>query len=261
MPTVDRHNLLNRCLAVIPARYASSRFPGKPLAMLGERPVLQYAYERARKVFPHVVIATDDARIEQAVEKWGGRCVLTSPACESGTARCAEVLQTCTDEPLWVVNIQGDEPFLCAEHFEALLSGMATTSADVVTLVCPFAEGTAYEDIASPNAVKVVVGADGRALYFSRSPIPFVRDMEHSAWSTAFPFLRHIGLYAYTAQSLRRISLLPKSPLEQAEKLEQLRWLSGGLTIQTVCVSRPTIDINTPEDLLRATQYLADSSH
>lgn len=258
-----QHELISPadCLAIIPARYASTRFPGKPLARLGNKAVLQHVYDAAAEVFPQVVVATDDARILQFCNDNGLACRLTSATCTNGTQRCIEIVQAYDGKCHYVVNIQGDEPLVTPSHLQALLSGLADGKADISTLVCPFPTTASREEIASPNAVKVVTDNAGNALYFSRSIIPFVRDTDLLAHHHIHPFLKHIGLYAFTVASLQRIAQLGPTSLEQAENLEQLRWLQSGLRLRTVAVSQPTIDINTPADLQRAALFLSNRNN
>lgn len=239
-------------LALIPARYASTRFPGKPLAMIGGKPMIQRVYERAAAQFGDCWVATDDDRIYKAVEAFGGRAVMTSTEHRSGTDRCAEALETV--ERLTgrrfdaVVNIQGDEPFLEAEHLEKIRSAFDDPATQIATLVKEFGDG---EDIFNPNLPKVVLSASGNALYFSRSPIPYVRGAEQSQWQKEEVYYKHIGLYAYLAGVLREITKLPPGRLEQAESLEQLRWLENGYVIKAGLTTAETVAIDTPEDLER----------
>jgi 3-deoxy-manno-octulosonate cytidylyltransferase (CMP-KDO synthetase) len=202
-------------LGIIPSRYASSRFPGKPLAVIGNKPMIQWVYERASPFFPHLVVATDDERIREAVSGFGGRVLMTSTSHRTGTDRCAEALELyCTQYPgpvTHVVNIQGDEPMLSPVHLETLISCFDDPDTMIATLIRPV--HTAYE-LNDPNVVKVVVDKQFRALYFSRSAIPHVRDSYGRAEGTP-PFHAHIGLYAFRAEVLQKIVRLPVSPLER----------------------------------------------
>lgn len=233
-------------LALIPARYASTRFPGKPLAMIGDKPMIQRVYERAAKVFDDCYVATDDTRIEQAVLAFGGRVVMTSTEHRSGTDRCYEAMCKVGEEFDVVVNIQGDEPFIAIEQLEQLKKCFTDTTTDIATLVKPFA---ANEDIFNANSPKVVLSADGFALYFSRSAIPYLRGSEPSEWQSKHVYYKHIGLYAYRSQVLREITSLAAGELEKAESLEQLRWLENGYRIKTAITELPSYGIDTPEDL------------
>lgn len=243
--------------AIIPARYASTRFPGKPLALLGGRPIIEHVYRRAAEVFTQVCVATDDERIVQAVESFGGRAVMTSQSHRSGTDRCYEAYQKLEEAADVVVNIQGDEPFIASEQLNTIRRCFDTPATDIATLVMPFSATTPMAEIENPNSPKVVCDDAGFALYFSRSVIPYLRGIDREAWPAHHTFLKHIGLYAYRTDTLRRITTLPPSPLEVAESLEQLRWLQAGLRIKVGITHTETIGIDTPEDLARASAFLA----
>lgn len=244
-------------LAIIPARYASTRFPGKPLADLGGKPMIRHVYEKVHAVFKDCFVATDDERIRQAVEAFGGGVLMTSTAHRSGTDRCREALDKA--ELLtrkWydaVINIQGDEPFIDEEQLRLIRECFADPATDIATLVKAFSPG---EDIFNPNSPKVVVSADQYALYFSRSVIPYLRGEETSTWQYKHKYLKHIGLYGYRSEVLRRIAELPQSDLELSESLEQLRWLENGLRIKVAETRTEGIAIDTPEDLRRAIVFL-----
>lgn len=246
-----------RIMAIIPARYASTRFPGKPLAMLGGKPVIQWVCERAAEVFDDVVVATDDQRIADAVESFGGRAVMTSPAHRSGTDRVREAYERCGTEADVVVNIQGDEPFVQPSQLRALAACFSDEGTDIATVVRPFAGS--YEELADPNKVKVVTDDRGYAMYFSRSIIPYCRGVEPENWPSSVQYYIHIGLYAYRTAVLRRITDLPPSVLEKAESLEQLRWLQAGLKIKTAESDVVTVGIDTPADLEEARRLLEKS--
>lgn len=241
-------------IAIIPARYASTRFPGKPLALLGGKPIIQHVYQRAKELLPTVVVATDDERIYRVVEDFGGQAVMTRSDHQSGTDRIAEALEKIGGDYDVVINIQGDEPFLQREHIERLLEAFDYSSTQIATLAVPFHSIRAAE---SSNSPKIVTDLLGYALYFSRSVIPFVRGKDRNQWLDHFPFVKHIGVYAYRAQVLREITQLPQSPLELAESLEQLRWLQNGYKIKVQTVSRETVGIDTPDDLREAEKLLA----
>ena len=240
-------------LAIIPARYASSRFPGKPLAMLGGKPMIQWVYERVSEVVKDCWVATDDSRIADAVGGFGGRVVMTSDQHRSGTDRCAEAYKKIaagTEAHFDVViNVQGDEPFIATEHLAAVRSLFESPEVRIGTLVKRFAEG---EDISTPNTPKVVLSLTGDAMYFSRSVIPYLRGTIPGQWAAAHTYYKHIGLYAYRTETLCEITRLPQSPLELAESLEQLRWLENGYSIRTGIVTTETVAVDTPEDLERA---------
>ncbi len=238
-------------LGVIPARYASSRFPGKPLAMIGDKPMIRHVYEQVSrcKALDAVVVATDDERIRECVLGFGGRVEMTSPDHPSGSDRIAEVART--HEAEFIINIQGDEPFIRPEAIEAALEKLRDTPAAVVgTLVKRF---EASEDLAQPGTVKVVLRDDDRALYFSRSVIPFLRDLpEQADLHKAFPFWQHIGLYVFRRDFLFQFVSWPQGQLENAEKLEQLRILERGYDIVCARTDYESFCVDTPEDLRRA---------
>lgn len=246
-----------KILALIPARYASTRFPGKPLADLDGKPMIQRVYEKVSTVFPYVFVATDDTRIEQAVQGFGGRVVMTSTEHRSGTDRCREALEKVeTMEGMKfdvVVNVQGDEPFIAREQLEKLADCFTDPSTDIATLVKPFVPG---ENIANPNSPKVVVSKAGYALYFSRSVIPYLRGCDPERWAQEHTFLKHIGLYGYRSEVLRQITELEPGVLERCESLEQLRWLENGYRIKVAETSSEGIAIDTPEDLQAALAFL-----
>lgn len=239
-------------LAIIPARYASTRFPGKPLADIAGKTMIRRVYERVSEYYEDCCIATDDERIMREAKSFGGRAVMTSAEHRSGTDRCAEALdryEAMTGRRFdAVINVQGDEPFVSREHLQKICDIFSLQSVQIGTLVKRFG---ADEDIFNPNSPKVAVAADGRALYFSRSVIPYIRGAAQGEWQAAWPFLKHIGIYGYRADVLREITGLPQGELEKAESLEQLRWLENGYTIMTALAEEGTIAIDTPEDLAR----------
>lgn len=249
------HTFPMNSLAIIPARYSSTRLEGKPLALIAGHPMIEWVWRRSVAAVGRAVVATDDARIVDTVKRFGGEVVLTSNTHTSGTSRCIEALQkveqnggTRADV---VINVQGDEPFVSAAHLRNLVEVFAEPAIDIATLVRPFKNG---EDLSNPNWPKVVIGHSGRALYFSRSVIPYQRN------AVNYPYLKHIGVYAFRAEMLRsRISDLAVSSLEQCEGLEQLGWLYHGLAIQTVSVSDEGISVDTPDDLLRAQRYAQEN--
>lgn len=243
-------------IGIIPARYGSTRLPGKPLLMIGEKTIVQHVYERASAVLTHVVVATDDERIVAAVEAFGGNAILTSNEHRSGTDRCAEALLKCGLKADVVINIQGDEPFVSEEHIKGLISCFEQEDTDIATTIVPFSASSTYEDIANPNVVKVVVSHDNRALYFSRSVIPHLRGVEPKDYPAGHTFLKHQGMYAYTTKALREISKLSPGELEECESLEQLRWLQEGYCIRTVRTKTNSIGIDTPKDLELARKYI-----
>ncbi|MCH5329455.1 MAG: 3-deoxy-manno-octulosonate cytidylyltransferase [Alistipes sp.] len=242
-------------VAIIPARYASTRFEGKPLAVLGGKLVVERVYEQVSAVMD-AVVATDDLRIFEAVESFGGRAVMTSPDHKSGTDRCWEAYCKLGAEYDAVVNVQGDEPFIRRSQIEAVKRCFDDASTDIATLVRPFGADEGLPALENPNSPKVVLDNEGRAVYFSRSVIPYLRGVERSRWLGCHTFYKHIGMYAFRADVLRRITSLPQSPLELAESLEQLRWLENGYRIGVGITDVETIGIDTPEDLARAEEWL-----
>ena len=244
-------------LAIIPARYASTRFPAKPLAKLGGKLVIERVYEQVSKCVERAVVATDDERIYDAVMGFGGEAVMTSTEHRSGTDRCREAYEKLGYEADIVINVQGDEPFIQPEQIEALKACFENEATQIATLVKPFAESDGVEALENPNSPKVVVDEDMCALYFSRSVIPYLRGVERSEWLRHHTFYKHIGIYAFRAEVLREVTSLPQSSLEKAESLEQLRWLENGYKIGVGISNIETIGIDTPEDLARAEEFLA----
>lgn len=243
-------------MAIIPARYASTRFPAKPLAMLDGKIIIQRVYERVAKVFPRLCVATDDERIKSAVEAFGGVAVMTSTAHHSGTDRCYEAFCKMGADADVVVNVQGDEPFIAPSQLQTIMDCFNDPTTQIATLVKPFTHEASIEQIENPNSPKVVVSNDGYALYFSRSVIPYLRGVERTEWPKHHDFLKHIGLYAYKSDVLKQITSMPQGDLEQCESLEQLRWLQAGLRIKVGTTDVETIGIDTPEDLKRAEAFL-----
>lgn len=244
-------------IAIIPARYASTRFPAKPLAMLGGRPIIERVYTQVAKAVDDVAVATDDERIFSAVERFGGRAVMTSTEHRSGTDRCYEAFCKVGGGFDAVINVQGDEPFIQPSQIEAVKRCFDDPSTDIATLVKPFSEQDGLAALENPNSPKVVVDASGHAIYFSRSVIPYLRGVERSQWLSRHTFYKHIGMYAFRADALREVTSLPQSSLELAESLEQLRWLQNGYKIGVGISDVETIGIDTPEDLVRAERFLA----
>ena len=240
-------------IAIIPARYASTRFPGKPLAILGGKPVIQRVYEQAVSVLPEAYVATDDERIFQAVESFGGRAVMTRADHKSGTDRIEEAATKIGTDADVIINIQGDEPFIQASQINTLIQLFENTETQIGTLGKPFEN---MEAISNPNSPKIVTDRRGFALYFSRSVIPYVRGQEQATWLSHYPYLKHLGIYAYRREVLREVTQLPQSPLEKAESLEQLRWLENGYRIRVGITDVETVGIDTPEDLQRAEEFL-----
>lgn len=242
--------------AIIPARYASTRFPAKPLAILGGKPVIQRVYEQVSKVFTDLYVATDDERIFSAVQEFGGNAIMTRSDHKSGTDRCYEAFCKSGNQADVVVNVQGDEPFIQPSQLETIKSLFNSQETDIATLVKPFPTGCPFSVVENPNSPKVVIDDNWNALYFSRSVIPYLRGVDQNEWTSRQTYYKHIGLYAFRADVLRQVTQLPQAPLEKAESLEQLRWLSAGYTIKVGTTNVETIGIDTPEDLQAAESYL-----
>jgi 3-deoxy-manno-octulosonate cytidylyltransferase (CMP-KDO synthetase) len=244
---------------IIPARYASSRFPGKPLVLIGSKPMIQRVYEQCSKRLDLVYVATDDIRIYDAVINFGGKAVMTSPDHQSGTDRCAEAVNliaasTGIDIDV-VINIQGDEPFIKPEQIDLIINCFASDEVEIATLVRKTEPG---EDIFNPNQPKVILDKSGDAIYFSRAAIPYVRDVEMNKWSKKYRFYKHIGLYAYRTEILKKLTLLERSPLEISESLEQNRWIENGFHIRTAVTLWDNIGIDTPDDLEKSKVLFKD---
>jgi len=241
-------------MAIIPARYASTRFPGKPLAVLGGKTVIQRVYEQVSRQLDEVCVATDDERILQCVEAFGGRAVMTRSDHKSGTDRIEEAAEKIGTDADVIINVQGDEPFIQPSQIKTLMSLFEAPETQIGTLGKPF---ESMEAVESPNSPKIVIDRRGFALYFSRSVIPFIRGKERADWFGRYPFLKHLGIYAYRREVLREVTLLPQGELEKAESLEQLRWLENGYRIRVGLTDVETVGIDTPEDLQRAEAFLA----
>ena len=241
-------------IAIIPARYASTRFPGKPLAMLGGKTVIQRVYEQVTSCLPEAYVATDDERIMQAVNAFGGRAVMTRADHKSGTDRIEEACQKIDTDADVIINVQGDEPFIHRSQIETLCGLFDDEQTQIGTLGKRFAT---MKEVLNPNSPKIVRDKNGFALYFSRSVIPFVRGKEQDEWFDNYPFLKHLGIYAYRRHILREVTQLPQSPLEKAESLEQLRWLENGYRIRVGTTDIETVGIDTPDDLKRAEEFLS----
>lgn len=245
-------------IGIIPARYASSRFPGKPLAMIGDKPMIQRVYEQAKKVLADVYVATDDNRIYDAVESFGGKAVMTSDKHRSGTDRCHEAYRNVGSKADVVINIQGDEPFIHEEQIREIMECFDDPATQIATLVRKFDPSQGFDALNDCTKPKVAIDNNRNALYFSRSVIPFVRNAEKKDWPSETAFYMHVGMYAYKAAVLAEITKLPQSSLEIAESLEQLRWLQNGYKIKTGLTDKPTIGIDTPTDLEKAIRYLSE---
>jgi 3-deoxy-manno-octulosonate cytidylyltransferase (CMP-KDO synthetase) len=248
-----RKDPLLQFAGIIPARYASSRFPGKPLVLIGNKPMIQRVYDQASKSLEMVWVATDDKRIFDVVSDFGGKAVMTSPSHLSGTDRCAEaVTEICRETGKTidvVINIQGDEPFIKPEQITLLINCFDDETVELATLIRKVEPG---EDIFNPNQPKVIINSNGDAIYFSRTAIPYVRDSEKNDWTRKHIFYKHPGLYAYRTETLKKITLLPRSSLEISESLEQNRWIENGYLIRTAVTQWESTGIDTPGDLEKA---------
>lgn len=245
-------------MAIIPARYASTRFPGKPLALLGGRPVIQWVWENvsAMPELACAVVATDDERIAKAVEGFGGRAVMTASTHRSGTDRCGEVVGKLREEGQTfdvAINVQGDEPFVRQEQLRSLVDCFADGEVQIATLKTAI---HSTDELLSPNNVKVVCDLRGNALYFSRQPLPYQRGVEPAQWVGRYPYFKHVGIYAFRTAVLEKLVCLPQSPMEKNESLEQLRWLENGYRIHVRETSEANIGIDTPADMAEAEHYL-----
>ena len=245
-------------LGIIPARYASTRFPAKPLAVLGGKTVIQRVYEQVAGILDDAYVATDDERIEAAVKAFGGKVVMTSTEHKSGTDRCQEACTKIGGQFDVVVNIQGDEPFIQPSQLQAVKACFDDPATQIATLVKPFTVDNGFEALENVNSPKVVLNKNRNALYFSRSIIPYQRNAAKEDWLKNHTYYKHIGLYAYRARFLRAYSQLPPSPLESIEALEQLRALWHGHRIAVhIAAQAPGPGVDTPADLDRVRQLLA----
>jgi 3-deoxy-manno-octulosonate cytidylyltransferase (CMP-KDO synthetase) len=238
-----------RFVAIIPARYASTRFPGKPLVDIGGKTMIQRVYDQVSKVLDDVYVATDDKRIFDKVRSFGGKVIMTSDAHRSGTDRCYEAFTKLDDWFDVVINVQGDEPFIQPEQIEALKNCFADDETQIATLVKKITDKDGVEVLFNPNSPKVVIDKQNNALYFSRSPIPYKRGSDEKNWMAEHDYYKHVGVYAYRSEVLSQIVQMPPSKLELAESLEQLRWLENGLKIKAGFTEVETVGIDTPEDL------------
>ena len=239
-----------KVVGIIPARYGSSRFPGKPLAMIKGKTMIQRVCEQAWKSkLDDVVVATDDIRIADEVLKFGGKYVMTDPRHQSGTDRCCEALEILEEQYDAVINIQGDEPFIDPRHIDLLVDMISRDDTQLASLVKRIDD---EEELFGSNKVKVVMDKAGNALYFSRNPIPYMRNVAREKWLQKGCFFQHLGIYAYKAEILRQIATMQPTALELAESLEQLRWLENGLSIRMAVVEADSLAIDSPADLAKA---------
>ena len=243
-------------IAIIPARYASTRFPGKPLVDMRGKAMIQRVYEQVSACVDTVYVATDDSRIYEAVERFGGRVVMTSENHRSGTDRCWEAYERIGGHEEVVINVQGDEPFIQPRQIQDIMNCFDDPSTQIATLVKPFSEADGETALFNPNSPKVVLNDRNEAMYFSRSVVPYLRNYPTSEWLSRHIYYKHIGMYAYRADVLSEITQLPQSSLEMAESLEQLRWLQNGYRIKVGVTAQETIGIDTPADLEKALHFL-----
>lgn len=244
---------MKRFVGIIPARYASTRFPGKPLAILGGKTVIERVYTQVADALDDAYVATDDTRIFDTVTGFGGKAVMTRTDHKSGTDRIEEAVEKIGGQWDVVVNVQGDEPFIQRSQIDTLCHCFDDEDTQIATLGKPF---DSMEAVDNPNSPKIVTDLRGYALYFSRSVIPYVRGRDHDEWLGHYPYLKHLGIYAYRREVLEAVTRLPQSPLELAESLEQLRWLQHGYKIKVGTTDVETIGIDTPDDLARAEAFL-----
>jgi 3-deoxy-manno-octulosonate cytidylyltransferase (CMP-KDO synthetase) len=236
-----------KILGIIPARYASTRFPGKPLIDINGTSMIQRVYEQAKKctALSEVIVATDDDRIFNHVQGFGGLAVMTSPDHQSGTDRCAEVAYLHPEYDV-VINIQGDEPYIDPEQIGKVAACFNSPKIELATLIKKI---TSIEELNNPNSPKVIINKLSEAIYFSRTPIPYLREFPQSEWLERFTYFKHIGIYGYRADILQKLTQLPVSSLEKAEKLEQLRWLENGYRITVAETELETHAVDVPDDL------------
>jgi 3-deoxy-manno-octulosonate cytidylyltransferase (CMP-KDO synthetase) len=242
-------------IGIIPARYASTRFPGKPLVDIGGKSMIRRVYEQAKKSasLAEVVVATDDERIAQHVADFGGQAVMTDAANQSGTDRCFEAIRKFRASADVVINIQGDEPFIHPEQIDLVASCFSEPATEIATLV---KKVSSNEELFNVNTPKVLLNGNSEAIYFSRQTIPHIRGKEQSEWLKAFDFYKHIGIYAYRTEVLEKITSLKQSPLELAEALEQLRWIENGYKLKVKITDFESVAVDVPEDLRKLTAFL-----
>lgn len=246
---------MKKIIGLIPARYASTRFPGKPLIDIAGKSMIQRVYEQASKSssLSEVIVATDDGRIEKAVREFNGRVCLTDASHPSGTDRCAEVVEKLKLQCDAIVNIQGDEPFIDPRQIDLVCACFNDPRTELATLIKKI---LSREILLNPNTPKVIIDKEQFAIYFSRHHIPYVRGAEEKNWLQQHTFYQHIGIYGYKTDVLKRITRLPLSELEKAESLEQLRWIENGYKIKTAITTLETLAIDNPEDLNRILHQL-----
>ncbi len=245
-------------IIIIPARYGSTRFPGKPLADMKGKPMIQRVVEQARRLGGRVVVATDSEAIYDCVEGFGGEVVLTEEEHNSGTERCIEAFEKIARGEAIMLNLQGDEPFIQIEEIKKVLQLFDEPSIMIGTLAEVFDANTPNEELIDSNKVKLVLNHNNEAMYFSRSLIPFIRDCQTEKLCASYEYLKHVGIYAFRSSVIPELKRLSKSKLETLEKLEQLKWLEAGYTIGVVKTYKKSIGIDTPKDLENACKLLED---
>ena len=242
-----------KVVGIIPSRYCSTRFPGKPLAMIKGKTMIRRVCEQAWKSkLDAVVVATDDIRIADEVLKFGGKYVMTDPRHQSGTDRCSEAVEILEEPYDAVINIQGDEPFIDPQNIDLLVDMISRDDTQLASLVKRIND---EEELFDSNKVKVVMDKNGNALYFSRNPIPYMRNVDREKWLKKGRFFQHLGIYAYKAEALRQIATMQPTALELAESLEQLRWLENGLPIRMAIVETDSNAVDSPADLEKAIAF------
>lgn len=251
-----------KAIAIIPARFASTRFPGKPLALLGGKPMIEWVWNTVSQMdaLDDAIVATDDQRIADAVHAFGGHAVMTSSSHRSGTDRCGEVINVLKrqgKEYDVVINVQGDEPFTRPEQLQKLIDCFEHRDVQIATLKKRI---TTDEELFSPNNVKVICDASGNAIYFSRQPLPYLRGTDPKDWLTQTSYYKHVGIYAFRSDTLEKLVTLPQTQLELCESLEQLRWIENGYHIRVSETDASNIGIDTPEDLDAAAIYIKERS-
>lgn len=243
---------MNKFIGIIPARYASSRFPGKPLADIGGITMIERVYRQVQKELDQVFVATDDDRIYDTVQSFGGKAIMTSTEHRSGTDRVNEAYHAIDTDANIIINIQGDEPFVAPEQIATIKKCFDDPDTQIATLARKYDAANGFEGLFDPNKVKVIFDNNDFAIYFSRAILPYVRNYKWNEWLQHRDFYIHVGMYAYRSDVLDNVTKLPQSSLELAESLEQLRWLQNGYKIKVALTDAPTFGIDTPEDLEQA---------
>lgn len=243
---------MNKFIGIIPARYASSRFPGKPLADIGGITMIERVYRQVQKELDQVFVATDDDRIFDTVQSFGGKAIMTSTEHRSGTDRVNEAYHAIDTDANIIINIQGDEPFVAPEQIATIKKCFDDPDTQIATLARKYEAANGFEGLFDPNKVKVIFDNNDFAIYFSRAILPYIRNYKWDEWLQHRDFYIHVGMYAYRSEVLDEVTKLPQSSLELAESLEQLRWLQNGYKIKVALTDAPTFGIDTPEDLEQA---------